>query len=93
MARNPELDHEFNENRTQQKPVIFTSADMNGMPGPSGPKMTNSGFLGELSTNGNARTGLKTWQKVAIIVGLIAAAGLIGWAVATIQQTYFPPVY
>ena len=90
MARNNELNHEFNENK-EQKPYIFTSADTNFQGGAGAPKYTNSGFLGELTTNGNARTGLATWKKVAIIVGLVLVASLIGWGIATIQQTYFPP--
>ena len=91
MARNPELNHEFNENKEQQKRMIFTSGDMNFQPGGGAPKLTKGDQLGELAANGNASTGLATWKKAAIIVGLVLVASLIGWGIATIQQTYFPP--
>jgi len=90
MARNPEFDHEFKENR-EQKPVIFTSADVNLQGGGAVPKYTDGVFLGELMTNGNAHTELKNWQRVIIIAGVLAAAAFVTWAVATLQQTFFPP--
>ncbi len=77
MARNPELDHEFNENKEQQKRVIFTYGDMNFQPGGGAPKLTKGDQLGELAASGNASTGLKPWQRVAILAGAIAVAALI----------------
>ncbi len=77
MARNPELDHEFNENKEQPKRMIFTSGDMNFQPGGGAPKLTKGDQLGELAANGNASTGLKPWQRVAILAGAVAVAALI----------------
>jgi len=77
MERNPELDHEFNENKEQQKRVIFTYGDMNFQPGGGAPKLTKGDQLGELAASGNASTGLKPWQRVAILAGAIAVAALI----------------
>ena len=76
MARNPELDHEFNENK-QEKPLIFVSGDMNFQPGGGAPKLTKGDQLGELAANGNAKTGLKPWQQAAIIIGAMAVAAII----------------
>ena len=81
MAHNPELDYEFNETKEQQKPMIFTSGDMNFQPGGGAPKLTNGGQLGELASNGNASTGLKPWQRVAVLVGTVAVAALIYTAI------------
>ena len=77
MTRNPELDHEFNENKEQQKPFIFTSGDMNFQPGGGAPKLTKGDQLGELMSNGNARTKLPLWQRVAVIAGVVLVAALI----------------
>lgn len=81
MARNPELDHEFNENKEQQKRMIFTYGDMNFQPGGGAPKLTKGDQLGELAASGNASTGLKPWQRVAVLAGAVAVAVLIYTAI------------
>ena len=81
MARNPELDHEYREGKTQQKPYVFTFGDLNTpVRGAAPEKMTDPNQIGEATVHGSARSELPAWQRLLIGV----AAVVVGIAVITL---------
>ncbi len=92
MARNPELDHEFNEGKPEEKRVFFPSADMGATSNGSFMRQMNNGkFFADMAAQKVQRTGFKKSVPALIGLGLLIAALVCIWFFANANSPAPPP--
>ncbi len=76
MARNPELDHEFNENK-EQKPYIFTVVDSNETTYGRVPQYTKGDQFAAMSMKGETTSPLKLFTRILLGAAAFAVGCLL----------------
>ncbi len=80
MARNPELDHEFNENKPEEKKVFFPSADMGASSNGSFMRHMNNGkFFADMAAQNVQKHGFKKSIPALIALGVLLAILVFVW--------------